>query len=826
MVEVKLAKSTDISEIQMALWSPFQLTSSVTFRDGDTRNNGSCSLFASLPPHNKGTRASQFCDQFTQCERTRRNADPENSHPPRGCNHPSVAIRGIFGTTPARHPSTALNMSSDDVDAKVMGPTLEIDDSCRSGFGKLPTELLFHIIRLAASTDHKTAHACAYVSKLVCRWTAPDRWRTIICTDGNQFDALWFLLEVHLTTPATDPPNDVKRFTSLPSLQPGAFVESLFIDTSDAAYTLADILAEQEDTVLCMAASCPRLTSQSKLICGEGHRPHEVQDILRHFPFVNYLALGHMEAQNLRLDTISPVKMLCTAANEGPLIHTIDQMGPYLSNDFEDPPYVDDALWRADGSRIWKPSLESFRRRLNSVHFVAIDLTNKISGVTMPIQAIETLRSGSFGNFSFVRRIADHQAGGPPPRLSLADQEDALASEWYIWPAEDRKGGRRYTRGSDPPLASSSARLRTEKTQNLEADEEHGLHPFDNEYSRISSKSWNAFHQGVTKIRYDTRKFAFRPCEITASRLKPFFEELTTTGVESTEMNGDEGNASTSSFTHSGPRHAAPHRGAGHYSKPDPGSQSGRTNLTAKQAALNTFGCNKFETLHLCWDPVPGTDDNGGTTALQRSSDAQTSSTFPGAGGDADWPVERQDIWTNTLSQNNEAQAPPPHTLQNGSTRATSSRSIASPPPAIATTQRASWAIPSSIESKQSKNFRADLIDSIRTTIGWTRQDQQLLSDTPLLSNPSDVLRRFGGDQARYSRFENIVTEIALQQNSIAAQTAFDAESVARVAPDHEKLTTRLVPPAERLRLGGMYVPYTKQQRVSWFLANLDTDDA
>lgn len=717
-------------------------------------------------------------------------------------------------------------MSSDDVDAKVMGLTLEIDDSSRSGFGKLPTELLYHIIRLAASTDQRTAHACAYVSKLVCRWTAPDRWRTIICTSGDQLDALWFLLEVQLAKPAVDLPNDVKRFTSLPSLQPGAFVENLFIDTSDAAYTLADILAEQADKIPCMATSCPHLNSQNKLTCGEGHRPHEVQDILRHFPFVSYLALGHMEASNLRLDTVSPVKLLCTAENEGLLTHTIDQMGPYLSNDFEDPPHVDDALWRADGSRIWKPSLESFRRRLNSVHIVAIDLINKISGVTMPTQAIETLRSGSFGQLSFVRRIADHQAGGPPPRLSLADQEDSLASEWYIWPTEDRKGERRYTRGSDPPSASSSAGPETEKARK-EADKDDGLHPFDNEYSAISSKSWNAFQQGVTKIRYDTRKFAFRPCEITASRLKPFFEELTTTGVESTEMNGDGANTSTTSFTHSGPRHAAPHRGAGHYSKPDPGSQSDRTNLTAKQAALSTFGCSKFETLHLCWDPVPGTDDNGGKTVLKGSSDAQNSSPSTGAGGDTDWPVERQDIWTNTLSQNNEAQAPPPHTHQNGGTRATPSRSTSSPPPAIATTQRSSWAIPSSIESKQSKNFRADLIDSIRTTIGWTRQDQQLLSDTPLLSGASDVLRRFGGDQARYSRFENIVTEIALQQNSVASSTtAFDAETLARVAPDHEKLTTRLVPPAERLRLGGMYVPYTKQQRVSWFLANLDTDDA
>ncbi len=54
------------------------------------------------------------------------------------------------------------------------------------------------------------------------------------------------------------------------------------------------------------------------------------------------------------------------------------------------------------------------------------------------------------------------------------------------------------------------------------------LDPFQNEYSRIRSTFWTEFEQGVARIRYDTRKFAFRPCEITASRLKPFFEELTT----------------------------------------------------------------------------------------------------------------------------------------------------------------------------------------------------------------------------------------------------------------------------------------------------------
>ena len=42
----------------------------------------------------------------------------------------------------------------------------------------------------------------------------------------------------------------------------------------------------------------------------------------------------------------------------------------------------------------------------------------------------------------------------------------------------------------------------------------------------------------------------------------------------------------------------------------------------------------------------------------------------------------------------------------------------------------------------------------------------------------------------------------------------------------NEALAVRIVPPAERLRLGGYYVPFTKKQRVQWFLDNLDTDEA
>ncbi|TKY90379.1 hypothetical protein EX895_000377 [Sporisorium graminicola] len=679
-------------------------------------------------------------------------------------------------------------------------------DSCHSGIAKLPTELLYHVIRLAASTDHKTALACAFVSKLVCRWTAPDRWRTIICTSTRQIQALWQLLEFSTRR------HPYHGFTSLPGRQPGAFVENLFIDTSASEHELKDLVSELFEKDSRLEPACSNLGAHNGLTYSAQHHPHGVNDILRHFQHVNYLALGPQESW-LRLDAVSPVKVLFAREGESDLIHSIDQMGPHLSNDPQDPPHVDDALWRADGSGIWRPSLETFRRRLTCVHFVAVDPQSKLSGVRMPVREIEALRAGSFAHPSLVRRVADHEAGGSPPRLSHRDQQEAAESRWYIWPAEDPKGERRYIRGSDS-LHSRSAVLRPEGSVPSQInDSSLDLHPFDNPYSRITPAFWNDFQQGVTNVRYDTRKFAFRPCEITASKLRPFMEELTTTGVAPPATDDGASTSTTASFTHSGPRHAAPHRGAGHFSKPVRGEQHDKAALTPKQAALKTFGCNKFQTLHLCWDPMPDTNDS--TDGVRNGA---------GVNGETDWPVERQDIWTNTSSQNNKAQALPPHTVQ---ARAAASSSAANKVNLLERSDnpRRSWIIPSSIESKQSKAFRADMIDSIRTTIGWTRQDQLLLSDTPWLSRGSNLAQRLDGED-RLHRLESLVSEIAYQQISSEAGTSSGFVSCSNGVGSGEKLKIRMVPPAERLRLGGMYVPYTKAQRVQWFLDNLDSDDA
>jgi len=259
--------------------------------------------------------------------------------------------------------------------------------------------------------------------------------------------------------------------------------------------------------------------------------------------------------------------------------------------------------------------------------------------------------------------------------------------------------------------------------------------------------------------------------------------------------------------------------------------------VTAKKAAIGILGSGKFERLHLCWDPFPASADALiRSEALDRANASDTPAVAPAISqrsADADWPVERQDIWTNTSSVNNEAQAPPPHTTKShtgitSKTQAAQSSNGAQNPDGKSKTMadpREAWIIPSARESTQSKAFRADMVDAFRTTIGWTRQDQRLLSETAWMSNSTDSAQRFG-----IPLVDELVSEIAGQLTDTGADdstTSYSASaSFTSPVSAEEKLIVQLVPPAERLRLGGMYVPYTQAQRVKWFLDNLDTDDA
>ncbi|SPO30314.1 uncharacterized protein UTRI_05778 [Ustilago trichophora] len=643
---------------------------------------------------------------------------------------------------------------------------------------KLPNELLYHIIRLAAASDYKTAHACAYVSKAVCKSTAPDRWRTIVITSTEQLEALAQIL--FLTNPYPVP---ARQFLSLPTESyddkgvikirpsPAEYVENLFVETECTDYESLE-------------------TSEHSM--GIRHRNFDPRRFLEYFNHLNYFAVGPNEISAFDMSCAHlPRKMLITSDNENQLRNCLAD----IASEGERA----DVHYQQMGGKLWIPSRAGSAQRLKSLHVISMNQDSELTGAPMPVDRLESLRSGSIAPGSLIQRMQN------------------------LSPPDGAETQRHYCR---------------RRASDYLAPNVH-----DNEYSRvpISIRAREAYveepGQGSTHIRYDTRKFSFRPCEITATRLRPFFQELTTTNTTNQERRNR-----TMDFSHDGPRHAAPPRGAGNFSSSARSSQTHESPLTAKNAVLGLFGCSKFQRLHLCWDPMPksihesdtGAGSTGSATSFKQNGSTTTTTNTTAktsSSTETDWPVERQDIWTNTSSQNSEAQAPPPHTAKSQpnhlhkSVASQCNNANKSSKSAASKNPLESWLIPSAIESKQSKAFRADMVDAFRSTIGWTRQDQDMLSDTEYGSRGTDLAQRLGGED-KLDDLEKFIGENHRNIVACSTRTPEDPDYIAPPDEPDEKLTLRLVPPAERLRLGGMYVPYTKEQRIQWFLDNIETDDA
>ncbi len=381
-------------------------------------------------------------------------------------------------------------------------------------------------------------------------------------------------------------------------------------------------------------------------------------------------------------------------------------------------------LCYGDGNGRWYPAWDGFKRRLKAIHVIAINAQSAVTGIPMPVDDLAGLHSGSLASRSLLREltneVAHHNEVGPPEPTDIY-QDATMEPEQPVWPEESDYGPRGTFEHS--PQHSMTVG-------------EHDA--FGDPYTSLSPAFWTDRQQGITHLRYDTRKFSLRPCEITASRLKPYFVELTTATDDPIQAHlGDPSSGvhdRTAGFTHNGPRHAAPPRGAGNFANSNRAVDLHGSQTTHKQAVLDAFGRNKFQKLHLCWDPYP-VNIAGSSAASQmatlndRAGVAQAS-----APNDTDWPVERHDIWTNTASQNNEARAPPPHITNSHRNIARSSRLPGAKSSDASGSKRTSlqpWVIPAATESQQSKNFRADMVEAFRGLIGWTRQDQELLSDNP-----------------------------------------------------------------------------------------------
>ncbi|CAO1612654.1 unnamed protein product [Parajaminaea phylloscopi] len=140
----------------------------------------------------------------------------------------------------------------------------------------------------------------------------------------------------------------------------------------------------------------------------------------------------------------------------------------------------------------------------------------------------------------------------------------------------------------------------------------------------------------VTHLRYDTRRFAFKPASITATRLRPFLQEPY---VASTEEQS--ALTTTPAFSYAGRPHARPPQGSGNASL---GSHRRRQPVPAPQDSspeakvLRQWGYGSFQRLHLAWDLA--------TSPAQSARESDCTSTTTGG-----WPRERTDAWTERASR-------------------------------------------------------------------------------------------------------------------------------------------------------------------------------
>lgn len=169
----------------------------------------------------------------------------------------------------------------------------------------------------------------------------------------------------------------------------------------------------------------------------------------------------------------------------------------------------------------------------------------------------------------------------------------------------------------------------------------------------------------LTHIRYDTRRFSFKPAEITAKRMGPLFRELTFTPTESNLPNKTSAQEATASFQFDGPRHAAPSRGAGNLSRLQSTSNLVPIHKLAQQGDpvakyMFEIGVGQLAFFQLAWEPMTGSKEmlNSVQPWYKRKADYdgksqndETDSREAGAdhgmrddtGG---WPRERRGAWT------------------------------------------------------------------------------------------------------------------------------------------------------------------------------------
>lgn len=155
-------------------------------------------------------------------------------------------------------------------------------------------------------------------------------------------------------------------------------------------------------------------------------------------------------------------------------------------------------------------------------------------------------------------------------------------------------------------------------------------------------------HQ-LTHLRYDTRKFSFKPAEIFASRLRPLLQEVTIKPDSSTTSNGTSALA-PAGYQHSGPRHAAPAKGAGNAHTTSRSSLTPVQHLPDSEAAgvlRERVLVGHLDFLQFAWEPMANDEKRAEDVPWServRFSNGKSSDTA--AADTGGWPREVRGAWT------------------------------------------------------------------------------------------------------------------------------------------------------------------------------------
>lgn len=477
----------------------------------------------------------------------------------------------------------------------------------------LPNELVLRILLLASSSDSSTAHKLAHVSRSICKLTAPDRWHTVVISSFNQWYRLWSTIllargrkaESELVRRAACSVNVKEEDVtwnhtpiSLPSVSPGHAVKRLYISTESESDPTASATASNQrhldlnDFQGILTHLADHLGTSARLS----------NDSWRSVQRFTLCAQKYDVRTSGFLHHFPNVTHLSLGAHEFASFHTSLQTAHpthltlFYEGDHETlrKNLTDStcAFVRDDENGRQHVRLGGLRKRLKKLHIVAIDPRSGVGGVEFPFDILEPLRAGSVRQGSIIdaRTRARSQTSEGASSTNEASEDD------------------------DGPDETS---------------------------------------QGLTHLRYDTRRFALRPCSIIANRMRPFFQEPSF-GATSGPLSRDSYSASTTEdFSYTGRRHAAPSRGAGGVNAAMLGTAVGTEEIPPAVSiwqddfpaaeTLRSWGVGSFARLHLAWEVPPNSDASLPGSTSNASSNATANGGLL-AGG---WPRESRDVWTD-----------------------------------------------------------------------------------------------------------------------------------------------------------------------------------